>query len=318
LHRLVSSTCTDWFSRIATDAYGDGFVYGDHGLLVTHDHGLAWVSVHGVGSVLQVVASHDSVWLVSASCAWNSAKPCPVRLLASKNRGVTWFPLPHQPVGVVGRPAGASGDFGLGGHSYLARVGTSRDFLLSKPRIMGPDQRFPLWESSDSGGSWHEEYLYCRPDRGYAYNSVRVEAAPNGTLWAACTGEPGNQMQGKSIYVSTDGGRNWSLRYQLAVPDSSEPMGLGLLSDMAPISTSTCFVALAGNSAFVTHDGGRRWLTLGSVGDVTGSGLISQVIAFSPRAVWIGGSTNTDPAIPHIWKTGNGGRTWTAVTPTVT
>jgi hypothetical protein len=33
LHRLVSSTCTDWFSRIATDAYGDGFVYGDHGLL---------------------------------------------------------------------------------------------------------------------------------------------------------------------------------------------------------------------------------------------------------------------------------------------
>lgn len=316
IRQLLSGSCESWYAWISSDRFGDGFVFGDHGLLVTHNQGGSWTRVRGVASVLQVSPVGRALWLVSANCPPTTRTPCGIRIFASTNRGISWKPLKVQPVGAVGRPSGALTDLRQQSHPYLTSAGPV-DYLVSKPAMSGANQVFPIFVTSNGGGSWRHGSIVCRGYDGYAYGSIRIVSAPDGILWAACTGEPGNQMQGKEIYVSSDQGREWSLRYRLKLPDYMQPMGLGVLTDIAPLTSTTSLVSLAGDSALTTHDGGRRWSSLQGIGNVTASNDLNQIVVFSDDDIWVGGSSDSNPSITTIWKTSNGGARWQALVPVI-
>lgn len=316
---ITSWNCSGYAAvgSVATDDQGAVFAYGPQ-LFISWDGGSSWRREPQPGTVLAVSPVGRSVWLLLATCPQpGTANPsCRLRLLMSGNAGRSWHPSPVEPARAT------SGLFGIGlgataGQTWLLRTGQSAGYVFSFPvgNPAGKPDKAPLWYTANGGHSWSPHLVPC----GFDALADAVAVAPGHVLAAVCAGQPGAGNQGKSVAISTDGGRSWHLTVVCSFlrPCHAGALTGGYLGQIAALSARKLFLAGDRSSLAVTTDGGRYWQNvLPLIGD--GSAGTYEIVFFGPAAglvVGAGGNTN---GYVTIWHTANGGRTWHKVPPHLT
>lgn len=320
LVRVTSWSCASAFPRatsLAADGRGDGFFYNP-ALFVTHDGGKRWSGDSQAGTVLSVAVHGDSVWMLEADCAREesqSSESCPLRLLESDDGGVSWVPAPTQPPGAAANGTGRGvTEEGALGQTWLVRVGRSSAYVLSNPGPnpdLSPDDA-PLWFTDDGGESWSMRQIPC----GIEAESAVLSAAPDGTLFAVCAGEPGAGYQAKSTSVSTNGGLTWTVHSTCEAQTQNctgvpvPPLDDGYLGALDAVSGTTAFLIGSRSALLTTQDGGADWQpTPSAIGDDDGG----------PSQVTF--ATVTDGLVlgdGALWRTTDGGAHWSKVVPKTT
>ncbi len=311
---------------LAFDDHGDGFLYGP-GLFVTHDGGARWVALPQPGTVLSVQALGYSIWMLQADCPAtppatspslsSPAPPCPLRLRASSDGGVSWHALPLPASAVL---AGGLA-FAAAGQSWLVRLSESTGYVVLHPPdfpSQGTDEA-PLWFTPDGGRTWSSRQVDCGMD---ALSAV-VSAAPDGTLLAVCDTEPSAGSQLKSAVRSTNGGLTWEKKFVCPIPNNapdpaclSAPLNFGYLGSIDATSADTAFLVGGRSSLMVTQDGGAHWFVVEPPIGGTDDGT-QQVIFFNQEdGLVLGNDGNNDEAVT-IWHTNDGGLLWSSVVPQV-
>jgi Photosynthesis system II assembly factor YCF48 len=292
---------------LAFDDQGDGFLYGPK-LFTSHDGGASWAPSAQPGAVLAVDAVGRSVWMLEQVCAPGARSTnCPLRLLQSGDGGRSFTPAAHQPPLTLSRTFVVDPDSAQG-QSWLVRVNARAAYVLAPPS--GGDST-PLLYTSDGGGSWSGRTSPCP-----AGLSTVLSVAPGGALFAVCAGEPSAGAQAKSSAVSTDGGRTWT--EHVPCPNlnlCTTALSQGYLGEVDATSASTAYVIGDRSALLVTRDGGSSWTALGDVGDANGEP--AQVAFFGASDGLVLGRANTVTAAVTIWDTSDGGRSWTAVVPSI-
>ncbi len=166
--------------------------------------------------------------------------------------------------------------------------------------------------TTDGGAQWRRASL------GQATLAM---SAAGGQLWTlASTARPSSPAPAVQLYVSSDGGRNWTLRS--VIPDLR-----GWQADLDRTSATTAFAlvsALKGSSPandgiVETTNGGRSWVrrndpctTRRLGGD---SEWTQRLAGTSAGALWLfcGGTPGTGLQPKSVERSANGAATWTAV-----
>ncbi|MHB1555833.1 MAG: sialidase family protein [Acidimicrobiales bacterium] len=308
----VSSWCTAG-PKVAFDDHGDGFLYSSttNVVYLTHDAGRTWSAEKEAGKVLSVEALGSSVWMLTVQCPAtrpsSTAAVCWLTVRQSTDGGRNWHTSASQP---RTRPPSPGASPGSG---ELIRLSQTAAYVLGGPDNLGNGQlsTVPLWYTGDGGTTWTSHVLSC----GMPAQSVFMSAAPTGTLYGACAGQPGLGNQMKSVVASTDGGATWyHPRGCNPTPRLAPPFpgwcvtgfGGGYVDGIVAVSSTTVFIYgdRLGIAKIVGRGGAARYST--SLGDV---------IFFSPSiGVALGLSTQEATA---VWHTDNGGSSWTLVTPVI-
>ncbi len=303
-------------SALAFDDHGDGFLYGPE-LFITHDNGVTWSQSHQRGTVLSVEALGNSIWMLetshSAPFSASSNSTVALRLLSSANGGRTWSVLP-TPQSAEVRPANAEGS------GWLVRINQTSAYLASSSGASDgtptPTHTTPLWFTTDSGATWSSRTIPC----GGFYTNVALSAAPDGTIFDVCAGEPSAGNQLKETLRSTNEGRSWQVRSMChfsttnvlhCTPGSQFS---GYLGEIDAVSSSTVYLVGGRSSLMVSRNGGTTWMVVppGLGGDAGGTG---QVIFFSPSNGIVLGDGEFENNRPTLWSTTDGGAHWTTREP---
>ena len=296
---------------LAFDDHGDGFLYGPE-LYVTHDDGRSWTrdTVQQYGDVLAVAALGQSVWMVEGCGATSPPGPCTMSMLQSTDGGLSWLESPGSPTYMS--PSSA-------GQTWLVRISQTTAYWVSTPAANdeGVDTFAPLWFTDDAGETWSAREIPC----GMEQWSVALSAAPDGTLVAVCSGEPGAGSQPKSAWRSTDAGSTWTTEFSCPLPGSgpspgcpSDQLTSGYLGGIDAVSAQTAFMVGARNALLVTHDGGAEWQGVASGIGGSGGGT-DQVIFFNAADGLVLGDNEDNQEFESIWHTTDGGESWTVVVP---
>ena len=299
---------------LAFDDRGDGFAYGPE-LYVTHDDGASWTrdTVQQYGDVLAVAALGASVWMVEGCPAGAPPGPCSMSMLQSGDGGTSWLEARGTP------PLPTYMAPGSAGQTWLVRISQTTAYWVSTPATNGEgvDDSAPLWFTDDGGATWSLRQIPCEMDA----SSVALSAAPDGTLFAVCSGEPSAGSQLKSALRSTDDGTTWTTEFSCPVPGPGPPPGClsdqlisGYLGGIDAVSAQSAFLVGARNPLLVTHDGGAEWQGIASGIGGDGGGT-DQVIFFNPADGLVLGDNDDNQEVESIWHTANGGETWTVVVP---
>src|ERR1017187_3926447 len=301
-------------SSLAFDSHGDGFFYGPK-LFITHNGGVTWSLSDQRGAVLSVEALGGSIWMLetshSVSSSSSSTSKVALRLLSSTNGGRTWSVLP-TPQSAEVRPANA------GGSGWLVRINQTSAYLASSPNThLGvPVGSTPLWFTTNSGATWTSRTIPCA---GF-YPNMTLSAAPDGTLFDVCAGEPGMGNQLKATLRSTNEGRSWRVRPMCHISSSNAlrctagSQFSGYLGEIDAVSSSTVYLVGERSSLMISRIGGVTWTVvpprLG--GDAGGT---FQVIFFGSSTGIVLGDNDRDNELPTLWSTTDGGAHWTSREP---
>ena len=299
---------------LAFDDHGDGFLYGPK-LFMTHNGGATWSSSNQRGAVLSVVVLGDSIWMLETSrhvppSASNNSRD-PLRLLSSTNGGRTWSALP-APLGAVAQPANTVGA------GWMVRLSQTSAYVATSPRIRNgiPANATPLWFTTNSGATWSSRTIPCA---NFGTN-IALSAAPDGTLFDVCAGEPGLGNQPKETLRSTNEGRSWQVRSLCHVSSTGVEhctpgsQFSGYLSEIDAVSRSTVYLVGDRSSLEVSRDGGIRWTAV-PPGLGSDAGGTFQVLFFSPFAGIVLGDGDLENERPTLWSTTDGGAHWTTRKP---
>lgn len=301
-------------SAFAFDNHGDGFLYGPK-LFITHDGGNTWSLSNQRGAVLSVEALGNSIWMLETShsvpSSASSNSKVALRLLSSTNGGRTWSVLP-TPQGAEARPANA------GGSGWLVRVNQTSAYLASSPstHLGVPVGSTPLWFTANSGVTWSSRTIPCA---GFSPN-MALSAAPDGTLFDVCAGEPGTGNQLKETLRSTNEGRSWMVRSMChfsstdAMRCTAGSQFSGYLGEIDAVSKSTVYLVGERSSLMVSRNGGITWkIVPPSLGGDAGGTF--QVIFSSSSAGVVLGDNDLDNERPTLWSTTDSGAHWTVEEP---
>ena len=286
---------TEFYSALAFDDVGDGFLYGTS-LFVTHDDGHQWSASAQPGPVLDVEAVGRSIWMIEATCRSGApdAAECPSRLLDSDNGGRTWSlmrtPRFVEILGAVG--------------TYLVRESARAAYLVARPTMnpYGRDDSAPVWFTRNGGATWSSRRIPCGMDA----TSVVMAAAPNGALVAVCASEGSAGYQPKSVLRSTDDGRTWTFELRCRHPwvlTCSSPLDVGYLGNVVAPSPANFFEVGGRSLLNVSVDGGASWKPV--TPSIGAAGGTSQVIFFNRRQGLVLVSFPT-----QLWVTSDGGAIW--------
>jgi photosystem II stability/assembly factor-like uncharacterized protein len=297
---------------LADGGHGRVYLFGP-ALLASRDSGRSWARVRLGGPVLAVAAAGRSAWAAVARCPARSAgsgRPasCRVRLDVSVAGG-RWHAAARQ-------PAGASvPTFGVAqpGSASLVRVGAAVGYLLTAPApgVSGAASAARLWVTRDGGARWASHRVRC----GIDALAAALAAGPHGRVYVACAGEPGAGWQAKSLAVSADGGRSWTVRAPCRAGGAarSSPVCLGYLAQLAAAPGGRVFLAGPRSPLLVTADAGRTWHAVRpAIGD--GGGGTFQVL-FAGRDGAVVGDDPHAGERPVLWRSTDGGARWRVVFP---
>ncbi len=243
----------------------------------TTDGGRTWIGSSPVNPASSVsFSSPRRGYLLAASDSGAS-------LLRTTDGGVSWVRIARAPFqwgsveSVHGRDMWVVGGDGLG-----------------RPGI---DTQGRLFRSRDGGRTWRWVRL---PDE----DAVRAFAAFGSRLVAA--GNVG-RMGDLGVYVSSDGGRHWTLR------TGRRPISMGVAQFPFSVASADTWFAAWG-PVLRTTDAGRHWRSVftppGRKGSTFGSAFPTELDFSSPRVGWAVFGDN-------LMRTTDAGRRWTVAGPRV-
>lgn len=184
---------------------------------------------------------------------------------------------------------------------------TAQDgFISAVVSQEGKPGKAELFATHDGGKTWAISQLPC-PGVPYA-GALDFLDAEQGFL--LCAGQPGAGRQSKSLYVTADGGQNWSLVASTGTSGASGalPTG-GYVHSLFFQSPQVGYLALVRGGFYRTGDGGKTWAPVFL--QVVQSGEDADALGFLPGGFgWLlaGG-------VPGLSVTQDGGRTWQSVYP---
>jgi photosystem II stability/assembly factor-like uncharacterized protein len=223
----------------------DGWLYGTGGWFTTHDGGATWTADPQQRTVILVEPVGSAVWAIERA----SGAPAldPLRLLVSTDAGHTWTPASSAPP--------------LRGSATLAHTSPADAWALSAWDAAGHAPG-SLWATHDGGKTWQARSNPCTDE-----DQARLAAGP-GELWIACAGQPGTgqSIQEKTLYRSTNDGRQWARRanYDWGTPESAPdpPPGrlpMAALWDLAVPAPGQGWMIVAPGCLAHSTDAGRTW-----------------------------------------------------------
>jgi hypothetical protein len=220
----------------------------------------------------------------------------------SRNGGTTWS-------------SGTSGmtDTGSSNAPFISRVGYSP----ASPDVLMVVGRSGVWRSTDFGTTWQ---LTRITDARWLFRlntptdepsmrpmNVRISSANPNIVWAG-----GGMTSQTSLFVSTDGGRNFT-----ATTNITRPMGAMTNIIPHPTEPNTAFVTFSlpnRPKVLLTRDLGKTWTDLSGFG-ATGTNTVSSngfpdiavytvfVFPKDTQRIWAGTELG-------IFETTNGGQSW--------
>jgi photosystem II stability/assembly factor-like uncharacterized protein len=125
-------------------------------------------------------------------------------------------------------------------------------------------------------------------------------------LWFVCHDEPGSgAMAPKHLYRSTDGGAHWST--------DLGPPNLGAGGSTAAGSPSRACRGGSRTSISCTRDGGRHWFFPNPGGPENPLDGGVHIIEFAdPQHAWALGQDGETGSFNMLWRTTDGGESWSA------
>ena len=145
-----------------------------------------------------------------------------------------------------------------------------------------------LYQSMDSGGSWAQI-----PTPNTFVKLVAIDPVSPATIYIACSSFATDGM----IFKSTDAGATWNAASNGLATTADRSPNVLIIDPKTPSN-----VYLATNAGiYKTTDGGTSWQRSGNLGDVF-------ALAIDPQ-----NPSNLFASAPNIFRTTNGGATWTSV-----
>jgi hypothetical protein len=317
-----ASVITSWncngsapVSHIATDDAGNAFAYGPS-LFIARSAAGPWRKSRQGGTVLSVAAVGRSVWMLLARCRGAASRPdgCRLHLVESVDGGRTWQAVKSEPPGAVtsGSASGPAYE-PAAGQAWLLRASASAGYVVASPAVNshGKPDSAALWYTANDGASWSTRRTGC----GIDALSVSLASSPGGALVGVCAVEAGAGSEAKTTVISGNGGLTWTLHSGcMLIPGCRDPLYDGYLGQVAAISARTAYLVGDRSSLLVTTDGGRHWRAVKPlVGDSSGG---TYQVTFLSRSLGLvlgqGGATGE---IVDVFRTSDGGRTWSHVVP---
>ena len=284
--------------RLASEDVG-WLVDSDGGLYVTTDGARTWRRQPTEGSVVAVEAHGASVWRLERSCPGGvQYGDCRYTLLVSGDDGRAWQRPPAEP------PIGRAG-------ATLVRPSADVAYVLSDRGSSDPEDWNPdpvLARTADGGHSWTTTTPPCPSFAGGGSRGWDLAVSSPDDLWLVCNDEPGSgAMQSKHLFRSSDGGRTWS--EDLGTPN---PGAGGHTVAASP--TRACRGG-ARTSIACTRDGGRSWFTpIPDGADNPRDGGVEVLHFADEDHGWAIGQDAESGNINVLWRTTDGGETWSSVT----
>lgn len=303
-------------ARIAADSAGQAFAYGPS-LFIASSAAGPWRKSPQAGTVLSVSAVGRSVWMLLARCRGAAMTPhgCVLHLVESVDGGRSWRAVRSQPPGAVttGSAHGPAYE-PAAGQTWLLRTGTSAAYVLASPAVSnrGKPGSAELWYTANAGASWSKRRIPC----GIDALSVSVARSPGGALVGVCASQPTAGSQPKTTVISGNNARTWTLRKGclFSSPRCRDPLYDGYLGQIAAVSAKTAYLVGERSSLLVTTDGGRHWRAVRAlVGDSSGGTYQVTFLSRSFGAVLGQGGATSENV--DLFRTFNGGRTWSHVVP---
>ncbi len=321
-HFRSAAVITSWncnnsapVSRITADGADNTFAYGPS-LFIARNAAGPWRKSPQPGTVLSVSAAGHSVWMLLVRCRGAAITPhgCVLNLAESINGGRTWHAAKSEPPGAT--TSGSSNGPAYepaAGQTWLVGVGMSAAYVLASPEAnsRGKPDSAALWYTADAGTSWSKRRIPCGTDA----LSVSMARSPGGALVAVCADQPSAGFQAKTTAISSNGGRTWTLRTGcMFSPGCRDPLYDGYLGQVAAVSARTAYLVGARTPLLVTADGGRHWRAVRpAIGDPSGGTYQVTFLSRSDGVVIGSGGTNGEGV--EMFRTFNGGRTWSQVVP---
>jgi len=166
-----------------------------------------------------------------------------------------------------------------------------------------------LEHTSDGGHTWGAVKDPCGLDE---LTSVSFPTVADG--FVLCTGEPGAGMQGKAVFATTDGGHTWKVAAQVQIGKQTPALGSGGYAHGIVFRDPTHGYMLLGGGAggggvLRSTDGGATWVGLG------GRPFAEYVDALAFPTADVGYVAQGSLQSTDLYRTADGGTTWTEVWP---
>jgi photosystem II stability/assembly factor-like uncharacterized protein len=159
-----------------------------------------------------------------------------------------------------------------------------------------------IYKSTDGGANWTASGF--QPTSSVV--AIAIDPTNPNTIYAAALGGVVAGGANAGVYKSTNGGANWTLT-------SLTGFNLRVSSLFISPANPSAILAVTGNSAFRSVDGGANWGAIG-VGTTSVNNFFADPT--NGNTIYAAGETNSATQ-NSVFKSTNGGANWTGISPTI-